>query len=94
MLNDGTTNVGRKYNATVVSSSEGYKQIALQMMATQCSDALLAMNQTCLTEISGLLEKRNDVSGKAQLESILFSVKGALSVRASVMKCLSEKLSD
>ena len=55
LMNDGTTKRKRKYNTTIVSTSEGQKNIGLKLFATENADSFLAANKESLEEVSEIL---------------------------------------
>ena len=64
VLNDGITKARKKYKTTIISCSEGYRQVGLEMLPTEDSDTLLDMNKSVLTEICVLMEKWSYVSSQ------------------------------
>lgn len=55
LMNDGTTKLKRKYNATIVGTSEGQKSIGLKLFAAENADTLLEANKESLSEVAEIV---------------------------------------
>ena len=63
LLNDGTTKLKKKYNTTIVGTSEGVKTIGLQNLAQETGESLLKANQDSLAKLANVLSR---VGGKSE----------------------------
>ena len=86
LLNDGTTKLKKKYNTTIVSTSECVKTIGLQHLAQETGESLLKANQDSLAKLANVLSRVGGKSEEHYLKDLLISIKGTMSDRCEVMK--------